>query len=140
MIKKTIAAVALAFMIIFAGSQSNVAEASEIYIGEFDSYKSRNHFVYDWIKKFGRIDGYLISNAVEGNYSTIICRVNLYVSNKDEAIGYIVYDFRRGIKNNWSVKFRSFGYGGIAHDDIYRYSDLTIFESKLLNYILNNYE
>lgn len=141
MIKKSLAAVALVFVIIFAGSQSNVAEASDIYIGEFDSYKARNHFVHNKAI-FGDIDGYLASNFVSGNYDTITCYVNVFHSgshDKNGWIGYVIYNFKRGIKNNWTVQFSSFGIN-FRYDNPNRYSYLTTFESNLLNYILDNYE
>ena len=67
MIKKSLTVVALAFMIIFAGSQSNVAEAEKIYIG----------YMGDFINGYEHMngDGYLLSDTVKGNSDTIICNL-----------------------------------------------------------------
>lgn len=120
--KKFLAVVFLAFMFAFIGSQSNVAEAENIYIGEFDSYTP--------IKG----DGYLDSYSVRGNASIIVCDV--YVSSQYGRV-VVEYVFRKGISGRWTVQYTVVGASGGGTSIVQ--NELTPFEKKLLNYILNNY-
>ena len=124
MIKKSLTVVALAFMIIFAGSQSNVAEAEKIYIG----------YMGDFINGYEHMngDGYLLSDTVKGNSDTIIC--NLIINRSDGEGEYPAeYTFKKGLKR-WSSVTRNYGWLRVPN------CSLTDFDKKLLNYILNNYE
>ena len=129
MIKKIIAAVALAFMIIFAGSQSNVAEAEHIYIGYFDSAGDY------WGKGY---TGYLVSDSVGKNLDSIFCTVVL----KENPGVLCLFDFYTE-KNTWWFVLTTYGQdklggGGIKFRPAYVVWDG--FDGKLLNYILNNYD
>ena len=124
MIKKSLAAVALAFMIIFVGSQSNVAEAEAVYIG----------YMGDFLNGYEHLngDGYLLSDSVKGNSNVIICRLIIKRSNGNGEYP-AEYTFKKGLKR-WSSVTKNYGWLRCPN-----YA-LTDFDKKLLNYILNNYE
>lgn len=123
MIKKSLAAVALAVMLVFIDSQGNVAEAERIYIGEFDSYTP--------LKGAGYLDSY----SVRGNPNLILCTV--YVSTEyGQAV--VEYVFRQRIGGSWTVQYTVIGRSG-GGTSIVQYG-LTAFEKKLLNYIMDNFE
>lgn len=123
MIKKSLAVVTLAFMIIFVGSQSKVAEAKAIYIG----------YMGDFINGYENMngDGYLLSDSVRGNSNVIIC--NLIIRSDANGEYPAEYTFKKGLKS-WSSVSKNFGVIRASN------CDLTDFDKKLLNYILNNYE
>lgn len=92
MIKKSLTVVTLAFMIIFAGSQNNVAEAEagEIYMGYFQNevrYRGDDYFCGDL---------YLLSGTVRGNSNMIICLTNLY--KEGNLCARIQFTFKKGLK------------------------------------------
>ncbi|MBQ3450801.1 MAG: hypothetical protein IJL14_06685 [Selenomonadaceae bacterium] len=129
MIKKSLTVVALAFMIIFAGSQSNVAEAKEIYMGYFEFRRgpspTRENLPL-------RGDLYLLSDTVQGNSNMIVCLTNFY--QEGNLSGRIRFTFKKGLKR-WAVNRKM----GSYKNDVFTY-DLTDMDEKILNYILNNYE
>jgi len=134
MIKKYLVAVMLAFMIIFAGSQNNVAEANKIYIGTFGS---------NWASFLRFKDLYLFDDTIKGNSysvnnSTIIQCIAVVTD-----FGQLHITFRRVSTKNWVFMY-SFGSGwggggGGGTSDVINV-DWNDVEGKLLKYILNNYE
>lgn len=125
MIKKYLASAILVFMIIFAGSQSNVAEAEQIYMGYYEAW--------DGNILIRKGQAYLMSNSVRGNPNMIQCDLVFLENENDSPIFPLTLTFKKGLKR-WFVHKKCSGYRPST------WNELTNFESNLLNYILNNYE
>ena len=130
MIKKSLAAVALVFVIIFAGSQSNVAEAKEVYIGTFGNR---------WIDFLKGKDCYLWDNSVRMNSYSVHNSMLIQCSTGVTNFGRLDFTFRRISTKDWVFMFsfgNSFGGGNSGVINV-NWNDV---EGKLLSYILNNYD
>ncbi|MBQ6131495.1 MAG: hypothetical protein IJL12_04065 [Selenomonadaceae bacterium] len=129
MIRKSLAAVALAFMIILVGSQSNLAEARNIYIGTFGNncaaLKGKDCYL---------IDDSVTRDSYYVNNSTIIqCATGV------TDFGQLNFTFKRVSTKDWVFIWSFAGLGGGGSFGVINV-DWNDVDGKLLRYILNNYD
>ena len=118
-------------LIIFLGSQNNIVQAKNIYIGYFDSVDFSS--VGSAPMNLG--NGYLIDGSVKGNSNTIVCAVCFDGEHNNV---WCTFKFVKGLKR-WSYNVTISGMGGGFRTGLRNVSN-SRFDGKLLNYILDNYE
>ena len=130
MIKKSLAAVALVFVIIFAGSQSNLAEARNIYIGTFGN---------NWYHALKGKDCYLIDDSVTRDSYSVHNSTIIQCATGVTDFGQLNFTFRRVSTKDWAFIWSFAGLGGGGSSGVINV-DWNDVEGKLLRYILNNYD
>ena len=130
MIKKYLSAVTLAFMIIFAGSHGNVAEAKEIYIGTCSS---------NWLEALQHKDVYLLDDSVRCNSYSVNNSMFIECTTNVTDFGKLYFTFRRVSPKRWVFMYHIRGYGGGGDSGVLDV-DWNDVDGKLIKYILNNYE
>ena len=130
MIKKSLTVVALAFMIIFSGSQSNIAEANKVYIGTFGS---------NWATFLRFKELYLFDDSIKGNSYSVNTSLIIQCAASVSDLGVLNFTFRRVSTKDWVFMY-SFSGGGTGITSGVTNVDWNDIDGKLLKYILNNYE
>jgi len=129
-IKKYLATITLAFMIIFVGSQSNIAEAKEIYIGTCSS---------NWLEALQFKDVYLLDDSVRCDSYSVNNSMLIQCTTNVTDFGKLYFTFRRVSTKKWVFIYSIRGISGGGDSGVLDV-DWNDVDGELLEYILNNYE